>query len=148
MTVEIITDYKSILAECFASDQALLDQWHIVAGQGLDACVEKTFYDLQFCKVTVFKVTDKENLVGYFGQEKFEGLDCLTGFFLKPEYRSQWSRSQFWKLIKKQFNDKPFYCGLYSKNTPAIKFLESHQGALIAEGLTNEGHVSLFKVGV
>lgn len=134
-----------VLRECFASDKSLLSKWHVNAGQGIEKCVERTESDMRGASVKVFKITDGDNLVGYFGKEDAHQVHFLTGFFVKPEYRTSQSIAKFWDLIQDEFKDS-FYCGLYEKNEPAIKFIKKNKGNLIASVPTNGEVAKFFKI--
>lgn len=139
-------DYKKILAECFAADNALLTKWHVVSGMGLESCVEKTFADLQDAGVIFFKILDGDKLVGYFGKEVYGEKQYLTGFFLMPQFRNEGSRGNFWNLIESHFNI-PFFCGLYEKNIPANKFIQSQGGRPVRRVALSDGEAVLYKIG-
>lgn len=131
-------DFKPIIKECFSTDPALLETFHIYSGKGLDSCVEKTFQDLSSIKenYNFFKVVSDNNLIGFFGIEYLGNMNALTGFFIKPEYRK--NNKEFWNLIKKEIKSNSFLCGIYKKNTRASDFLKKMNGKLIAttpEGL-------------
>lgn len=144
MVAQLEINFKPLLTECFATDPDLLAKWHIKAGSGLDSCVEKTFQDLIEARVLIFRVTNDQETVGYFGKEYFEGENYLTGFFIKPQFRSQ--KSDFWALIQNEFNGA-FLCGLYKKNKPAIGFIQKFKGQPIKEVQCADGDAILFKVG-
>lgn len=144
-TIQVL-DYKPILNQCFDKDSNLVSQWHIEAGNGLENCVNRTYNDLQNLKVEFFKIEQDDRLVGYFAKEKYQNLNCLTGFFLMPEFRTEDGRKEFWQIIQQEFNG-PFLCGLYDKNEPAKKFVES-QGATFVEKFSIVDGVAVFyKVG-
>jgi hypothetical protein len=147
MRAEVVKDYKPILSQCFSTDDDLLNKWHIVAGKGQAACVEKTFLDLQDAKVKFFKILHDESLAGYFCKEIFGDKQYLTGFFLMPEFRNEAMRLRFWAIIEMNFK-LPFYCGLYEKNVPANKFIQSQGGKLIKRVAIPDGKAVLYKVGV
>lgn len=144
MQAEHVDHYFEILKECFESDPILIKKWHIKAGEGLDACLEQTFKDLLHCKVKVYKVTHKDDLIGYFGHEIYDGHNYLTGFMLKPKYRHL--SNDFWTLISEHIK-KPFLVGLYKKNLPATSFIEKHGGRIIFNTDLPMGSCVLFKVG-
>lgn len=126
MKAEKITNYKSVIKECFSTDADLISHFHISAGEGLNNCVERTYSDLRDANVSFYRVSSGGELVGFFGIEPVQGHHALTGFFIKPEMRTK--KSEFWSLIKDATESKPFLCGVYSKNTRAVKFLKSMGG--------------------
>ncbi len=144
MKATVIKNYKHLLKECFASDPILLEKFHIYAGQGLDACVDKTYNDLQFCNTIVFEIRKDNQLVGYFGKENFDNKEYLTGFFIVPNFRDQ--KSKVWDLISIEFNC-PFYCGLYEKNQPANKFIQSRGGQIVKQLIIDDNSVIMYQVG-
>lgn len=145
MKTEHVENYKPILAECYAADPELVSRWHTVAGQGLEACIEREFSDLKEANVRLFKVTQGEQLVGYFGKELFDGLEFLTGFFLMPSFRPQ--KLEFWNLIRSEFKDN-FFCGIYEKNLPAMRFIKTRGATLYKRATLSGGSAILFQVGV
>lgn len=146
MRAEIIAEYKRVLAECFVSDEGLLRKWHISSGQGLEACVEKTFADLKEAGVTFYKITSGPNLVGYFAKEACDSHQFLTGFFLKPEFRTTEAKNEFWSLVKTELK-APFFCGLYTKNLPANKFIRSSGGLPIRVFTLPDGEAVFYQLG-
>lgn len=146
MKFETLKEYRRILAECFVSDNALLNQWHVRSGRGLEACVERTFEDLKGADVTFFKVTEGTNLVGYFAKETPSRHDFLTGFFIKPEFRTKEAKAEFWNLVRSQMSAR-FYCGLYTKNLPANKFIKSSGGSVIHVFTHTDGEAVFYQLG-
>lgn len=137
------TNIRNLLFQCFASDMELVSKWHVSAGKGICTCVNDTLAEMMGCdKITVFVLKNQftGETSGYFGIEEYLGDFWLTGFFLKPEYRTPEYRIQFWQQIWKS----AFKCGLspddgaalfscvYAKNEPANKFLSKH-GKLFRE---------------
>ena len=136
MIVRACPTYKKLLRECFATDKALLEQWHIDAGKGLKACVNRTYSDMRKSRgLTVFGVYsgEAEILVGYFGRETTKFGQFLSGFFLLPEYRTRAGKEQFWACVRTKFEGK-FACGLYDKNEPAKSFIRKCGGIELQRG--------------
>lgn len=123
-----LTDYKWIIKKCFAADQDLVEKWHIMAGQGLERCVDVTFADMSGANVEFKVVYEQKDLVGYFGKECVPSGEYLTGFFVMPKYRTKEDLKEFWALIKSEFGPE-FFCGLYQRNQPAIDFITRNHGA-------------------
>lgn len=146
MTFERVENYRPVLRECFAADEALLRRWHIVAGKGLNACVDKTFRDLQVAGVTFYKVVAEDELVGYFAKENFYDKEFLTGFFIMPDLRNDEVKLRFWSLLKSQF-EVPFHCGLYEKNLPANKFIKSRGGREVERVHLKDGNAVHYIIG-
>jgi len=144
---ESIIDYKSMLKDCFVTDPNLLEKWHIASGQGLDACVDKTFQDLQYCKASIYKLTSESDLVGYFGKELCDDKQWLTGFFLFPKFRNEQNKKEFWQIVESEFQ-RPYFCGLYEKNKPANAFIKKHGGELIKSVDLSNGPVLVYRIGV
>lgn len=126
--------------DCFASDPAFIEKWHVLAGQPLVACVDKTVSDLQSVKdLKFFEVLDRKEVVGYIGIENVENKHlALTGFFLKPSHRTREGLSEFWSVIKDYFEGRPFMSGVYTKNRPANKFLQKMGGKVVAVVIKND----------
>lgn len=132
MNVMPLTDYKEIIQHCFSQDQDLLGKWHIRAGQGLKKCVEQTFDDMTKADVEFFVIFQERDLVGYFGRERSDTAEFLTGFFVMPKYRNSKSMKTFWKIIQSKFGPT-FFCGLFEKNLPAIEFIKKNKGEPMAK---------------
>lgn len=127
----IVTDYKGIIATCFAQDHDLISTWHLNSGESLDNCVNQTYYDMLKVKVEFNVIHDGSDLVGYFVKEMCQGAEFLSGFFVMPKYRKKETIGEFWAMIKSEFNT-PFFCGLYKKNKPAIEFIKRNGGEIAA----------------
>ncbi len=113
---------EPIIREAYASDQALLDKWHIISGSGLDACVKDTITALT--KETypdfAFHVLEDNGLfVGYFGNEADRSY--LNTFFIAPEQRSR--KLEIWQAVVGAM-EPAFLSAIYSKNTPCMRFYE------------------------
>lgn len=119
MTTEEVTSYKTIISECFESDPELIEKWHIEAGSSLENCINRTFNDLNKFNVTFYKLNIDNKLVGYFG---VEGNSFLTGFFLKPEFRTKKYILEFWNIVDSKF-DNSYMIGIFQKNQRASAFL-------------------------
>lgn len=115
-----VKNYRDIILDCFSSDKALTEKWHIVSGSGLENCVDRTTNDLKEFKVVFYKLTENEKLVGYFG---IENGTHLTGFFIKPEFRNKEIIKEFWNIVDSKFNST-YMVGIFKKNIPAKRFLE------------------------
>jgi hypothetical protein len=146
MKIIEVLNYKPLLKECFESDPILLEKFHIYAGQGLDACVNKTYQDLQEMNVTLFKIEKNSELVGYFAKELFDSKEYLTGFFIVPKFRTKEFKNEFWNLIKKEFKPS-FFCGLFEKNIPANKFIKSNGGKIVKQCMISDGSAILYEIG-
>lgn len=130
---------KEILTELLATDKDLLSIYHIEAPNTVEVCVNRTFNDLQDAKVEVILIKENEEVIGYYGIEK--GIyNNLTGFFLKPNFRTKEQIIKFWNEIDKNF-DKDYFVGIYKKNIPAIKFLKKKSTTIY-----EHNNVVVFKV--
>ncbi len=127
------TNYKEFLFECFGTDPELIEKWHIESGTNLETCVERTFKDLQNNKVKFYILIDNNNLIGYFGKEENNNSLYLTGFFIKPEFRTKEIVKKFWNCVNTEFMGDTFYCGIYKKNEPAYNFLLKNEGIKVWE---------------
>jgi hypothetical protein len=139
----LATNVKEMLTECFDSDPALLTHWHIAAGTGLESCVERTLNDLG--SVTVYKLMNDQDLIGYFGKEEADGELFLTGFFIKPKFRKIEVISKFWSIVLTEFK-RPFFCGLYEKNKPAISFIQRFGAYEVTELNLPDGLAKIYKL--
>jgi hypothetical protein len=131
-------DIKSIVEECFSGDEDLLNKYHIKAGRGLDECVADTYnvlkmytaFDFEFYKI------DDDGLVGFIGVEP--SIRHLTTFCLKKQCRTKENKWKLWEMIN-SFFEKGFMCGIYKRNSRAIKFLTDN-GCVIFKETEINGH--------
>ena len=125
MTTEQTSDYESVLAACYETDPELLEKYHVLAPTDLESAVENTANVFRGSgdMFKMKKVFCDSEFAGYYGIERIEGNVALTGFFVMPQYRNKEFLSKFVSLIKEE-SDGPVYCGVYSHNQRAIKFLE------------------------
>lgn len=114
---------KEILTELFSTDPDLLSKYHIIAPNSAEACAEKTLNDLADCNVEVHLIKENDEIIGYYGLENKDGMGSLTGFFLKPEYRTKEHITKFWKEVDSHF-DKDYFIGVFARNTRVIEFLK------------------------
>ncbi len=126
---------RQSIEECFATDQDLLDQWHIESGNGLENCVDRTMRDVAKFdhSFKFFTVHEGNSLVGYWGIEFGQYINLI---FVKPGFRTKDFMAKFWDEIKKSVCE-PFYTAVYSKNIPAIRFygkLGKELGSIRIEG--------------
>lgn len=129
-TIKELKDYESFLKLCYASDDELINLYHVESGKGLDACLQKTLSD--FDKASDFRfniVNDGDEVVGYFGEETFDVYKALCGFFIFPKYRNQQGRKLFMDTIKERL-DSDFYAGVGAKNFKAVNFLFNGGGKI------------------
>lgn len=113
---------KELLTELFKSDENFIGKFHNLSPATAEICAEKTFNDLsQYC-VDFHLLKQNQEVIGYYGIERKEGLSYLTGFFLKPNYRTKEVITKFWNEVDSHFNTD-YFIGVFAKNTPAIEFL-------------------------
>ena len=113
---------KEILTNLFSSDSDFILKYHNLAPTSAEICAEKTFNDLCNYNVDLRLIEKNNEIIGYYGIEKNEGLSYLTGFFIKPEYRTKEVITDFWKQVDSNFNTD-YFVGVFAKNIPAINFL-------------------------
>jgi len=112
----------NVIKNLFGTDCELLSSFHIEAGKGLEACSKRTFNDLlSFPNLEFYYIFKEEKLIGFFGRQKFDVRDCLTSFFLDPDYRKD--NVEIFNKILSTFEKNIVTSGLYTKNKRAIKFL-------------------------
>lgn len=135
--IKVVSDsMKEMIRECFALDDALLSLYHVYAGKGLDACVSKTLEDLKNVdeSFTFYNVFDNSEHVGFYGQERIDGINYVNTIFIRPEFRNKHSVREFARLLPTSF-----CTGLYAKNLPAISFYLKQGGQIIKE-FNHDGH--------
>ncbi len=123
--------WGDILFECFSTDQDLIDEYHITSGTDVETCVKRTLTDLFLCKdLKIYAIYVNEKLAAYFGEEENCQLLFMTGFFIKPEFRNRFFVTKFWMNVRSVFDYATFYVGVYTKNKPALKFL-NQEGEMV-----------------
>lgn len=140
-TVEKTNKLSEVITSAFASDNSLINNWHIVSGSGLSSCVENTVNVLtneSHSDFEFFTITEEDKFVGYFGREANGSI--LSTFFIAPDYRSQ--KDSVWSEICSHMEPK-FASGIYNKNRPCIKFYET-KGNLIETLKMPNGQVSVY----
>lgn len=128
MKVSLAKDISTLILECFATDTELLEKWHIEAPASLEICAAKTTKDLLDLKVSVYCIEKHNKVIGYFGKEIVDDNQFLTGFFIKPEYRTKNNIKEFWNKVNTIMGGTSFFCGIYKKNKRAYNFLMKNNG--------------------
>lgn len=121
-------DLLKTLFNLYRKDPKIMSDYHVLAPSNLEACVMKTYKDLNQAHIKVYDIVDKQannRTIGYFGHETINQDHFLTGFMLDKEKRSKEVSSMFFNTIK-DFIPKPFKIGIFDKNTRAAKFLLAH----------------------
>lgn len=135
-------EIAQIVKEFYNSDADHILSVHETSEHGLEFCINRTIADYLTNNIKIYGLESNGKLIAYFGEE----LDCngkwLTGFMVKPEYRKQF-KSEVWNTILDHFNGS-FKVGLYSKNTPAIKFLETNGCKFICNDINVYGEGKIF----
>ena len=109
-------ELKEAITKFYSSDNDLIEKFHIIAGNGLEACVNRTVDDLKDLEIAY--IFEKEELIGYFALDKTVYHNFLVGFFIMPEYRKD---HKYWNEIIEALPEFTI-CGLYNKNIRAQKF--------------------------
>lgn len=125
--------YKGVIRECFSSDEELLNKWHISAPADVDICTNRTFEDLkEASNFEFYELKQEGQTVGFFGVEKRTDNNFLTSFFLKPDYRTENDKTEFWKCVKEKAGNS-FFSAIEYKNTRAFQFLskQSHTKCIV-----------------
>lgn len=118
---------EPIIRNCFETDNDLLSKWHIESPSDLDTCVKRTVDDLKEAnRFKFYSITEGAEIAGFFGVESVGVLPFLTGFFLKPKYRTKIGKEIFWNLVKENIGDN-FMSAIHPKNTRADKFLSKQK---------------------
>lgn len=117
------------IVNCYQSDSELVSKFHVTPGN-LSDCVDRTVSDLLNNDVKVYKIQNKDQFIGYFGDTDNK---YLNGFFVMPNMRKQFN-DDVWKLIASHFNNK-FQTAVFGNNERAITFLKK-QGCQIVETIT------------
>lgn len=139
MQVSICQNIESLLLEMFDSDKKLLAEYHVEAPCSLDKAVDRTLSDLKKCQVLmVYQMkTELGETIGWIGHELYAGDNYLTGFGIKPKFRTKEIKDEFFNIVKDKLGDN-YFIGLYEKNLPARKFIEKRGGKLAI--ITDDGN--------
>lgn len=127
---------KEILTKFYSSDDKLIKEYHVLAGSDLETCIERTYNDLLDVEIEYIKENDE--IIGYFGLEKSKYCNFLVGFFVMPELRKD---KKYWKEIESKLPQNT-HCGLFTKNTRAIRFLENNN----YKRLGTDNTLTVFKI--
>lgn len=113
---------KEQLINLYETDKDLLNIYHIEAPNTAEVCAERTLADLKDSNVEIHLINKNNEIIGYYGIEKNGWINNLTGFFLKPEFRTKENIIDFWNKVDNNF-DRDYYIGVYPKNIRVIEFL-------------------------
>ena len=116
------TELKQLILDCYKTDLPFLVDYHELASDSLSDCVDRTFHDFTLCNVVINVLEDNNTCFGYFGCLNQNGQNWLTGFFLKPEYRTSEHKRNMWNIITNHLQHS-FKVGMLVKNERASKFL-------------------------
>lgn len=123
MEVIKTNDYLDILLDLYKEDPKLAKQYHNIAGSNSDTCAHdenKRYLDSD--TYTMYVLKDEKKNLAYFGHEVHENKNFLTGFFIRPELRTEEFKQTFWNTIQEKIG-YPCYSSLPLNNTRAIRFL-------------------------
>lgn len=141
-TIQESKEIEPWLRRAYSSDQALLEQWHVVAGSGLDACVKDTLSVLTTDTFPDFKfyvVEEGGSFAGYFGVEA-DGK-YLTTIFIDPKKRGK--KYDFWGAILPYLSPE-FCAAIYIKNRPCVRFYKK-MGKFVNRFELRGHHLALFR---
>jgi hypothetical protein len=144
MRAELTKDFAPFVRQAYKADPECVKKWHVIAGSGLNKCIQRTIEDLKACETLQFYVVyDGDRFVGYFGSE-FDGTYMPT-IFVMPEYRNR--KDEFWELVR-AIQKPTFKAGIFYKNIPCRRFYEK-LGNEVARVKTRDGEgvVYQFKAG-
>lgn len=143
-------DYEALIRKCWASDQELLDKFHVKRMSGLTECVEDTLEALDKNVEPDFKLYEvkfNNAFFGFFGTEQGRTFgNFLTTFFVMPHLRVDHLKDLFFEFIKDNyFTEGPIFSSLYIHNTRAIKWLLNLGFYPYLEGKSNENKLLILK---
>lgn len=140
--------YREYLKNLFSSDKDFLMDFHNHNNLSLEECVDITldcFKKASNFKLFEIKIDNKN--IGFFGKEIYNNKEFLTGFFIKPEFRKKETINKVVKdFIYPNFNNG-FFCGIYSKNKKAMKFIEKIGGISLSEDSQKKVYI-IFKENI
>jgi hypothetical protein len=140
-----IDNIRDLVTLCYSEDEEMIETYHVIAGSSLHDCIEDTVNVLEKDGESFYQVELNGDIVGYFG-DTFKFVPYLTTFFIRNKFRNKDVFSEFWNLIKKHFDNRIFFTGLYCKNTRAIKHIQKYGGELFERIKQNnkDGYVFIF----
>lgn len=123
VVLEHIDNYENIIRELYSSDVNFVNKYNVGEGENLEEQISKSVEVLSNTPdLTVFSIRDEGNLIAYFGRQRFNEDQFLTGFFIKKEFRNRHFVEYFFIVLDAYF-DGAFYCILHYKNSKAINFI-------------------------
>lgn len=137
ITSEITSKWADTIIECYKTDEKLLSTYHAIAPCSLEEASKHTIDTLldiaNVNKYAMFRVEYDGELMGYYGLEvlPIQGIgkmQMVTGFFLKPKFRSDIFKKMFVSEIRSKFPQEKFMTVILSKNERALRFF-MNQGA-------------------
>jgi hypothetical protein len=131
-----VSELESCINAAFEGDQKLIDEYHIVGGT-LGDCVRDTRVKIveESIRITLdwYKVLDDYNdIIGFFVISKTYKL--LYSFGLNINTRENY-KNRFFEELSYLFEGE-FTCGLWKKNSRAIRFLENMGMKVVMEDET------------
>lgn len=137
-------DLHSSIGDAFREDDDLVHQYHVVAGTGLINCVKDTFEKIveaeELLNLNHYRIMSEGVNVGYVCVAfDFGGMNLLYSFGLGKKHRKDYS-GKFFSAIKVLMNGS-FICGLWAKNTRAIKFLERNGMRVLDRTIINNTEI-------
>lgn len=106
---------ESYLLELYRSDPEFVSIYHGNEGWSAEQCTIDSWENIKDLEL---HKTD----YGYIAINRFDLLDKLGGFFIKPEYRNEETKERFFNDLYKLI-PRTFIASVHSSNIKAIKFL-------------------------
>lgn len=134
-------DKKKVVAELYQQES---EEWHRKIHKNEGTCSENVESTVETINDDYsFFVVEKDNeLVGFFAKFNGAELPILDGFHIAKKFRQKETLIEFWDLVKGIFGET-IYCGLLSKNIPAIKHLEKQGFQKFSE---TDGNIFIYKL--
>lgn len=105
------------LCEMYLSDPEFVAAYHGNYGWSAEQCAEDSWANIKDLELHMFDF-------GYIAVNKYDLVDRLAGFFIKPSYRNKEGKAKFLDEIDRLL-PKVFVSCIHSSNQKAIRFLTS-----------------------
>lgn len=106
---------EDYLLELYRQDPEFVSIYHGNKGWTAEQCAKDSWDNIKGLEL-------HKTEYGYIAINRFDLIDRLGGFFIKPEYRNSEIKERFFKDLKDLF-PKPFITCVHSDNIKAINFL-------------------------
>jgi hypothetical protein len=112
----------------YDTDPEFVSIYHGNSGWTVEQCAEDSWSNIKDLELHMFDF-------GYIAVNRFDLLDKLAGFFIKPEFRNSEIKARFFKEVNSLLK-APFTACVHSSNVKAVRFLSSVGEITKADNIT------------